>query len=64
MVLDGGYALGYYLIVSFLFWSGSFVYFRSRRSYWPSDLWAFRLGPFALLILGLLGETVIDIFRK
>lgn len=64
MVLDEGYALCYYLIVSFLFWCGSFVYFLSRRTYRPSDLWAFRIGPFALLVLGLAGETVIDFFGK
>jgi hypothetical protein len=64
MVLDGGYTLGYYLIVSFLFWSGSLIYFLSRRCYGPSDLWAFRLGPFILLILGLVGGTLIEIFRN
>jgi hypothetical protein len=64
MVLDGGWVLGYYFIASLFFWSGSFVYFLSRRSYWPGDLWTFRLGPFILLILGFVGETAIDIFRR
>jgi hypothetical protein len=64
MVLDDGYTLGYYLIASFLFWSGSLIYFRSRNCFWPSDLWAFRLGPFILLVLGLVGGALVEIFRN
>ncbi|MBI3851756.1 MAG: hypothetical protein HY298_15990 [Verrucomicrobia bacterium] len=57
---DGGFVLGYYLVASFLFWSCSLIYFRSRRYYWPSDLWVFRLGPFILFVLGIVGETLAE----
>ena len=63
MVLDGGYVLGYYFIASIFFWIGSFICFRQRRHYRRHDLLVFRLGPFILFVLGLVGETLVAIFR-
>ena len=62
MLLDGRVVLGYYLVASFLYWGGSLIYFRSRHYLRPSDLWAFRLGPPVLFILGLVGKTLLEIF--
>lgn len=64
MVLDGGFILGFYLIASLLFWIGSVIYFRSRRFFWPGDVWALRLGPFILLVLGFVGGTVLIMLGK
>ncbi len=64
MVLDGGFILGFYLIASLLFWVGSAIYFKSRRFCWRGDLWAFRLGPFILLVLGLVGSTLLIMLGK
>ena len=63
-VEDGGFLRDYFVIASSVFWGGSWLYFRSRRFFWPSDLWAFRLGPFILLVLGLVGATVLMILGR
>jgi hypothetical protein len=64
MALDCGFILGFYLVASLLYWGGSLIYFKSRRSFTSGDLWAFRLGPFILLVLGLAGATVLTMLGK
>ena len=62
MVLDGGYILGFYFAASLLFWPGSWIYFRIRRSSWPSDHLAFRFGPLILFVLGYVCEMILALF--
>jgi hypothetical protein len=64
MVEDDGFVFAFYAVASVLFWSGSFIYFRSRPFFGPADLWAFRLAPVGFLFLGMLSASVIDGMRS
>jgi hypothetical protein len=63
-VEDDGFVFAFYGVASVLFWGGSFVYFRSRQYFWPTDLWAFRLAPVGFLFLAMLSGSVIDGLRS
>ena len=63
-VEDDGFVFTFYGIASVLFWSGSFIYFRSRPFYSPAELWVFRLAPVGFLFLGMLSASVIDGLRS
>ena len=63
-VEDNGFVFAFYAVASVLFWSGSFIYFRRRPFFTPTDLWTFRLAPVAFFLVAMLSGSVIDGLRS